>query len=181
VSRRVARPYAVALFEVTRKDGVSALRQIEGQLASVAGLFRRAPELLRVFEVPSVAPGTKLGLVATIAKSLTLRAETHRMLVALEHHVRMRYLDEVVTFFRELVDREEGIVRGRVELPSGPSEQQVAALERALAEAIGARVALDARLREELLAGFVVRLGSRVFDGSLLAQVRRFASSAAGE
>jgi F0F1-type ATP synthase delta subunit len=68
-----------------------------------------------------------------------------------------------------------------VELASGPNKQQVAALEEALAEAIGARVVLDARLREELLAGFVVRLGSRVFDGSLLAQVRRFASSAAGE
>lgn len=181
MSRRVARPYAVALFEVTQKEGVPALRQIEGQLASVAELFRRAPELLRVFEVPSVAPATKRGLVVTIAKALSLRAETHRMLMALEHHVRLRYLDEVVAFFRELVDRKEGIVRGRVELPSGPNRQQVAALEEALAAALGARVALDARLREELLAGFVVRVGSRVFDGSLLAQVRRFAASAGGE
>jgi len=40
------------------------------------------------------------------------------MLVALEHHVRLRYLDEVVAFFRELVDRKEGLVRGRVELPA---------------------------------------------------------------
>ena len=73
------------------------------------------------------------------------------------------------------------MVRGRVELPSGPSEQQVAALERALATALGVRIELDAKVREELLAGFIVRVGSRVFDGSLLAQVRRFASSAAGE
>jgi F0F1-type ATP synthase delta subunit len=43
------------------------------------------------------------------------------------------------------------------------------------------RIELDAKVREELLAGFIVRVGSRVFDGSLLAQVRRFASSAAGE
>ena len=101
------------------------------------------------------------------------------MLMALEHHVRLRYLDEVVAFFGELVDRKEGIVRGRVELPSGAGPQQVAALERALAEALGVRIELDVKIREELLAGFVVRVGSRVFDGSLLAQVRRFASSAA--
>jgi len=181
VSRRVARPYAVALFEVTQKEGAPALREIEGHLASVSELFRRAPELLRVFEVPSVAPAAKRELVTTIARTLSLRPEAQRMLMALEHHVRLRYLDEVVAFFGELVDRKEGIVRGRVELPSEPGKRQVAALERALAEALGVRIELDVKIREELLAGFVVRVGSRVFDGSLLAQVRRFASSAAGE
>jgi F-type H+-transporting ATPase subunit delta len=181
VSRRVARPYAVALFEVTQKEGVPALREIEGQLASVSELFRRTPELVRVFEVPSVAPAAKRELVNTIAGTLSLRREAQRMLMALEHHVRMRYLDEVVAFFRELVDRKEGIVRGRVEVPSAPDGKQVAALEGALAAALGVRIELDAKVREELLAGFIVRVGSRVFDGSLLAQVRRFATSAANE
>ena len=181
MSRRIARPYAVALFGVTQKEGIPALRRIEGQLASVAELLRHAPDLLRVFEVPSVPPATKRELVGAIGQVLSLRPEAQRMLMALEHHVRLRYLDEVVAFFRSLVDRKEGIVRGRVELPSGPGEKQVAALERALAEALGTRVDLDFKVRDELLAGFVVRLGSRVFDGSLLAQVRRFASSAARE
>lgn len=181
MSRRVARPYAVALFEVTQKEGVPALREIEGQLASVSELFRRAPELVRVFEVPSVAPAAKRELVTTIARTLSLRPEAHRMLMALQHHVRMRYLDEVVAFFRELVDRKEGIVRGRVEVPSGPDGKQVAALERALAAALGVRIELDAKVREELLGGFIVRVGSRVFDGSLLGQVRRFASAVANE
>jgi F-type H+-transporting ATPase subunit delta len=160
---------------------VPALREIEGQLASVSELFRRAPELVRVFEVPSVAPAAKRELVTTIARTLSLRPEAHRMLMALQHHVRMRYLDEVVAFFRELVDRKEGIVRGRVEVPSGPDGKQVAALERALAAALGVRIELDAKVREELLGGFIVRVGSRVFDGSLLGQVRRFASAVANE
>ena len=181
MSRRVARPYATALFQVTEKEGVAALREIEKQLAEVAEIFRLVPQLVRVFEVPSVSPATKLQLVDTIAKTLVLRREAQRMLVALEHHVRLRYLDEVVAFFRELVDRKEGVVRGRVELPVPASQEQVVALGKALAELLGTRVELDFKLREELLAGFVVRVGSRVFDGSLLAQVRRFASSAAGE
>jgi F-type H+-transporting ATPase subunit delta len=181
MSRRVARPYAVALFEVTRREGVAALRELEGQLASVAQVFRNVPDLLRVFEVPSVPPAAKRELVGQLTKALALRPEAHRMLVALEHHARLRYLEEVVSFFRDLVDRKEGIVRGRVELPTTPRQEQVVALTRALAEAFGARVELDVKVRKELLAGFVVRVGSQVFDGSLLAQARRFASSAAGE
>ncbi len=181
MSRRIARPYAVALYEVTQREGVPALRQIREQLAAVAELFRAEPNLLRVFEVPSVSPGAKAELIRTIARTLKLRPEAQRMLAALEHHLRLRYLDEVVALFRELVDRKEGIVRGHVELPVPAGEKEVAALAAALASALGSRVALDVKVRQELLAGFVVRVGSRVFDGSLLAQVRRFASGAAGE
>ncbi len=180
MSRRIARPYAVALYEVTQREGVAALRDIEGQLAAVARLFGGEPDFFRVFEVPSVSPPAKLELIKTISRLLTLRPEAQRMLVALQHHMRLRYLDEVVSFFRELVDRREGIVRGHVELPVPASGEQVAALAAVLAEALGARVELDVKVKAELLAGFVVRVGSRVFDGSLLAQVRRFASEAVG-
>jgi F-type H+-transporting ATPase subunit delta len=178
VSRRVARPYAVALLQVTEKGGVGQLRQIEAQLASVAELFRHAPEVLRVFEVPSVPPDVKRKLVVEIGQALGLRMEAQRLLIALEHHLRLRYLDEVVAYFRELVDRKEGIVRGRVEMPSKADAGQVAALEQALTRALAARVQLDVKVRAELLAGFVVRVGSRVFDGSVLGRVRRFAASA---
>ncbi|MBZ5587443.1 MAG: ATP synthase F1 subunit delta [Acidobacteriia bacterium] len=181
MSRRVARPYAVALLEVTARESVPALRQIEGQLATVVELFRAEPELVRVFEVPSVAPAAKRRLVDTVAESLALRPEVHRLLIALSHHVRLRFLGEVVEVFRELVDRREGIVRGLVEVPVQPTPQQVEALARALTSLLGARVELGAKVRPDLLAGFVVRVGSRVFDGSLLAQVRRFASGAATE
>ena len=181
MSRRVARPYAMALLQVAAKESVPSLREIEAQLAAVAELFRAEPKLVRVFEVPSVPPATKRQLVDTIAESLTLRPIAHRLLVALEHHVRLRFLGEVVDVFRELVDRREGIVRGQVELPAPPTPQQVQELSSALALMLSSHVELEAKVRPELLAGFVVRVGSRVFDGSLLAQVRRFASSAAGE
>lgn len=178
MSRRVARPYAVALYEVTHREGVPALREIQRQLASVAELFERESGLVRVFEVPSVTPAVKRELVATIARALALRPETHRMLVALAAHVRLRFLPEVVQMFRELVDRAEGIVRARADLPVEPRPEQVEALRQAFARLFASRVELDTRVKPELLAGFVVRVGSQVFDGSLAAQVRRFAAAA---
>lgn len=178
MSRRVARPYAVALLEVTTKESVPSLREIEAQLAAVAELFRAAPDLLRVFEVPSVPPATKLRLLDSVAETMALQPVCRRLLVALEHHVRLRFLGEVVDVFRSLVDSREGMVRGRVELPVPPTPQQVRQLGDAIAQTLGSRVELEAKVTPELLAGFVVRVGSRVFDGSLLAQVRRFASTA---
>ena len=179
MSRRVARPYAVALYEVTRREGIPALREIERQLATVAELFAREPALVRVFEVPGVTPATKRDLVATIARTLGVRPETHRMLVALEAHLRLRFLPDVVQMFRELVDRADGVVRARAELPVAPEPAELAALQQALARLFAARIELEVQVHPELLAGFVVRVGSQVFDGSLVAQLRRFAAEAA--
>jgi F-type H+-transporting ATPase subunit delta len=178
MSRRVARPYAVALYQVTHREGVPALREIQRQLAAVAELFGRESGFLRVFEVPGVTPAAKRELLTTIARTLGLRPEAHRMLVALASHVRLRFLPEVVQMFRELVDRSEGIVRARAELPVAPRPEQVEALQQALARLFASRVELETKVKPELLAGFVVQVGSQVFDGSLAAQVRRFAAAA---
>ncbi len=181
MSRRVARPYAAALYQVMRRADVATLRELEAQLAGVEAVLRRVPELVRVFEVPSVPPERKLELVHSIAAALELRPEAHRLLVALAHHVRLRFLPDVVAAFRELVDRREGIARGWVELPSEPASGQIEKLDQAFSALLAERIALGVRVRPELLAGFIVRVGSRLFDGSALTQVRRFAASAASE
>jgi F-type H+-transporting ATPase subunit delta len=175
MSRRIARPYAKALFQVMQRQGLDVLREVESQLAVVAEAFAHDERVLRVFEVPSVAPSAKRSLLQTLGSALALRPEVQRTLAALAQHLRLRMLADVVTAFRELVDRREGKVRGLVEVPVALTAEQLGTLERALGDVVRSRVELEARERPELLAGFVVRIGSLVFDGSLRARVARFA------
>lgn len=179
MSRRVARPYAAALFKVLEKQGVTVLRQVEGELAAVAEVFSRHPELLRTFEVPTVPWPKKQHLLSDLGSRLKMRVEAQRLLAALALHYRLRFLPDVVTTFRGLIDRREGMVRGTVVLPAAPRTGQIEALAEALKGAMQARVELESSVKPEMLAGFVVRLGSRVFDGSLKSQLNRFAAAAA--
>ncbi len=175
MSRRIARPYAAALFGVIGKQPVESLRTVEAQLGVVAELFRREPKLLRAFESPAATPAKKRELLTAIGNTIGVGRETERLLAALAQHYRLRFVGEVVAAFRDLIDRREGMVRGHVEVPAPLNPAQLAGLSSALQQAMGVRVELDSRVRPELLAGFVVRLGSRVYDGSLRAQVQRFA------
>jgi F-type H+-transporting ATPase subunit delta len=177
MSRRIARPYAAALLEVLQAQPVDELRHVEEGLAAAAQVVRGSEELLRAFEVPSVPPATKRELVLSLGKAVGLRAEGQRLLIALAQHVRMRCLGEVVDVFRELIDRREGLLRGRVEVASPLSAEQLAGLTEALQAALGSRVTITAQIHPDLLAGFVVRIGSRVMDGSLRTRLRRFAAS----
>jgi len=178
MSRRIARPYAAALYQVMSRQGVPALRTVEAQLSAIAAVLQRQPRLLRVFEVPTVPPTTKRELLAEVGRALQLAPETGRLLAALMQHYRLRFLPDVVDALRERIDREEGKVRGRVVLPVEPERGQVERLADALQEALGRRVDLATEVDPELIAGFVVQLGSQVFDGSLRTRVRKFAASA---
>ncbi len=180
MSRRIARPYATALFKVMEKHGLEALRQVSDELAAVAAAFAAREELLRAFEIPSVPPAAKQQLLQAIGATLDLRVETRRLLAALEQHFRLRFVGDVAEAFRGLVDRREGITRGVVELPAPPSETQLAELSAALGRLLGTRVVLESAVKPELLAGFVVRVGSTVYDGSLRSQLRRFARAGGG-
>jgi F-type H+-transporting ATPase subunit delta len=175
VSRRIARPYATALFKVLEKQGVPVLREVESQLAAVAEVLHAMPDLERAFEVPSVTPATKQGLLEAIGTTLGLRVETRRLLAALEQHYRLRFMPDVVAAFRALVDRKDVMTRAAVELPAAPTPEQISALQATLGRLLGTRVELESRVRPELIAGFVVRVGSTIFDGSLRTQLRRFA------
>jgi len=175
VSRRIARPYAAAMFKVMEKQGVATLREVESQLDAVAEVLRVQPKLLRAFELPSIPPAKKQRLLKAIGTALGLRVETQRLLAALEQHYRLRFMPDVVAAFRALIDRKDGMTRGSVELPGAPTPEQLTSLSATLGGLIGTRVELESKVRPELLAGFVVRVGSKVFDGSLRTQLRRFA------
>ncbi len=179
MSARIARPYAAALFQVVEPQGLPALHQTHEQLEAVASLLAEDRRLLKVFEVPSVSPTVKRAILQEIGERLVLRSEVRRVLAALMQHYRLRWLSEVATAFGHLVDAREGKVRGVLQAPVAPPPAQRQALEAALAEAVGARVELALEERPELLAGFVVRIGSRVFDGSLRTQLAKFAQRGA--
>jgi F-type H+-transporting ATPase subunit delta len=91
--------------------------------------------------------------------------------------LRNRRLLEAEAVFRALRDLNDellGVLRVRLTVPSELSESEKAAIQGALAEQTGKSVKMQIDLDPKLLGGFVARAGSRVFDGSVAAAIRRF-------
>lgn len=174
MSRRVARPYAQALYAVVKPEGPEALKTAREALSRAAQVFAALPELVRAFEVPTVSRRQKALLLKELARTLELPVKVERLLLALQTHYRLRYLPAVAEEFATLCDRFFGVVRGKVWAPARLSDEQLSALRQALAPVVGAGVSLEQEEKPELLAGFVVRLGSLVFDGSLKRQLELF-------
>jgi F-type H+-transporting ATPase subunit delta len=176
-----ARPYVDALFEVAGSaDAVDALLP---SLDAVARALEGSEEL-RVFVTnPGIGRKEKRALVASLAETAKAPEVAARLLRALLDRGRFLKLASVLEAIREQLDVERGVFEATVRSAAPLDADAETGIREALEARTGTRVRLHAELDPSLLSGFVVRIGSEVFDASLsrrLARARKALESASG-
>lgn len=173
MSRFRALPYAKALHEVVRSQYPGREEGVTGELERVAEALETVPEFERVLTTPAVSPETKTAILDEVLDALEISEPTRRFVHVVQGHYRMQHLGDIAAVYRDLVDRAHGRTRARVEVVGSLSEQEEQEILRGMSEALGAEVVASFQDNPELLAGFRVQVGSKIFDGSLIGEVDR--------
>ena len=82
--------------------------------------------------------------------------------------------DDLIDAYRNLLDERKGIARAVVTAASPLSESEQRAIAARLEKSLGQRIVMDVREDPALIGGLVVRIGSTVYDGSVLQQLSGF-------
>ena len=81
---------------------------------------------------------------------------------------RLFFIREMIADYRKLYDVSRGVTRAEVTSAAALTDANVAALKELLRAASGGReVALDMKVDPSIIGGLIVKLGSRMVDGSL--------------
>ncbi len=168
-----ALPYAKALLTVVGKDGPQRLEQVAAELDAVAEALVAVPEFERVLVTPTVASEKKTQILDAVLDALGTGQPTRRFLHVVQQHYRMVHLPDIAAAYRELVDRSLGRARAHVETAVGLDESERGLLVSVVSAIERAEVVADFSERPELLGGFRLQVGSRVFDGSLAGELKR--------
>lgn len=168
-----ALPYAKALVMVVEKEGPQRLEQVAAELEAVATALVAVPEFERVLVAPTVASEKKTQILDAVLDALDMGQPTRRFLQVVQQHYRMQHMPDIATAFRELVDKRLGRTRARVETAAGLDESERGLLVDVVSAIEDAEVVAEFSERPELLGGFRLQVGSRVFDGSLAGELKR--------
>ncbi|MDE2721923.1 MAG: ATP synthase F1 subunit delta, partial [Gemmatimonadota bacterium] len=98
---------------------------------------------------------------------------TLRFLLLLCDNRRERILPELLSDFLSVLEDRRGQATAQVTVAAPLSSEQETQLIAKLSTYSGKQVRLETTIDEQLKAGFVVRLGDRVFDGTLATQLNR--------
>lgn len=168
-----AQPYATALFGVISDRPDGDLETAADELAGVARAFEAVPDLQSVLVVPTIPPETKTAILESVLTELGVSDVIRRFVHVVQEHYRTAHMADIATVFREVVDRAQGRARARVESATELSATEKAELVQAMERLSGSSVVAEFKKEPELLGGFRIRVGSKIFDGSLDAELDR--------
>jgi len=166
-------PYAKALLAVVQKEEPGRAEIIVEELDGVAAALKAVPDFHRVLVTPMVSVEVKTKILDAVLDALKIGEPTRRFLHVVQHHYRMQHMTDIAAAFRELVDQSLGRTRARVETAVELDESSRQKLVNAISAFEEATVVADFEANRDLLGGFKLQVGSRVFDGSLAGELDR--------
>jgi len=174
-SATVARNYAQALFLAGDARGLPEVERYGRLMEAVAGAVAADERIAVALESPRVSKATKAALLERALGNLA-DPEFVRFLQAVVRRGRQGLVGEIAQQYHTLVDAKLNRVHAGVTLLQEPDARLEKEVIERLSQAIGKEVRAHFRADRDILGGVVVRVGDRIYDGSVrrkLALLRR--------
>jgi len=158
--------YADALYQLARDS--KATEKVAADLKTFGDLIAENPDMRRMVRSPVfTAEAQTKALDAILAKvGISGLAANFIKLVAAKR--RLFAIGDMINGYRALHDAARGVTRAEVTVVEPLGDQHRATLETALKEISGGKsVDVDVKVDPAIIGGIIVKLGSRMVDGSL--------------
>ena len=161
----VAERYALALFELALEQ--EQLAAVETDLGNFAGLLAESADLRRLVASPVFSAEEQTRAITKVLDSAGLGGLVGNLIKVAASNRRLFVVPDVTTAFRRLAAKHRGEISAAVTSAEPLTEKHIAALKDALKASLGKDVALETKVDPALIGGLIVRVGSRMLDGSL--------------
>jgi F-type H+-transporting ATPase subunit delta len=167
----IARRYANAIFALGKEDGSDAISRYGDCLAALGAMLDESPALALTLKSPVINAEEKKGLLGKLLDRLKADAHMRNFCFLLADRERLACLREIARLYGNLLNEAKGIVRGTLLTAISLSAEKQAALRSKLEKKAGSGIELTFAVDKDILGGMVLKIGDRVLDASLRAQL----------
>lgn len=166
----VAKRYALALFQLAKEKKL--LNKMEEELRVVKKVVSENKGLNAVLKSPKLSKEEKKNLIIEAFASMNPYV-INTIVILVERH-RQDQIAEVANEFIQLANDERGVAEATVTSIRPLTEEESEALSTKFAAKIGKKsLEIENKVDSNLLGGLKVRIGNRIFDGSLQGKLER--------
>lgn len=161
----VAERYATALFELAREAG--ALDSVEADLNRFTGFIDESADLKRLVRSPVFSAEDQLRAIAAVLEKAEIVGLVGNLIKLATQNRRLFAVPGISKAFARLLARHRGEVSAEVTSAEPLSDAHISDLKAALKASLGKDVAIETHVDPSLIGGLIVKVGSRMIDGSL--------------
>ena len=170
-SQGLAARYASALYELA--EGERALDDVAADLTQLRQMIAESSELERLVRSPAMGRDDQAKGMAAVLTKGGAHALTLKFVGAVAMNRRLFAIADMTRAFLEELARRRGELAAEVTSAVELTQEQIDAVNTALREAVGQKVAVNLAVDPSLIGGLVVRVGSRMIDSSIKTKLQR--------
>jgi F-type H+-transporting ATPase subunit delta len=178
IQASLAGRYAIALFELANEQ--KQLDAVGESLAALKQALADSDDFRELTTSPLIGRDQAVRAVAATAGAMKLDPITTNFLGVLAKNRRLAQLGNVIRAFNLLAARHRGEINAEVTSAHKLDDGQVEALRKNLRTRYGADIAVDLNVDPAILGGLVVKIGSRMIDGSIRTKLNSLAQAMKG-
>ncbi|WP_046174584.1 F0F1 ATP synthase subunit delta [Domibacillus indicus] len=165
-----AKRYAIALFELAQEHNQVA--KYDQEIRIVKEVIDGDSEISKVLEAPSLSLADKQALVNTLTAHASVTVSN--LLKLLVERRRANEISAVCEEFIHLANEERGIAEAVVFSTRPLTEEEEASVSHTFSRKVGKQTLnIENIVDPNLLGGLKVRIGNRIFDGTLRGKLNR--------
>jgi len=170
----VAKRYAKALFEIAAQQQI--VTEVEEQLKGLAGAIEKDGEILKFLGYPNIDNARKLAVLkdALGGKFSDAVLSTVELLVTRGRHEDIPGVYEAYT---KIAGEATGQANATVYAAKPLNEGELAKIVEQFGKIVGKSIRAEQVVEPSLLGGIQVRIGDRLYDGSLSGKLARLEKS----
>lgn len=157
--------YATALFELARDQKL--VDEVKSDLDKFEAMLNDSADLKRLVRSPVFAADAQSKALSAVLDKAGIAGTAANFLKVLTANRRLFAVADVIRAYRALVAKFKGETTADVTVAEALSDKNLDALKVALKSVTGKDVALNVKVDPSIIGGLVVKLGSRMVDGSL--------------
>lgn len=166
----IAKRYALALFQLAKEKQL--LDQLESELRVVKEVVKNNPALETVLKSPKLSNEKKKEILTEAFADVNTYLK-NTMMILVDRH-REDQISDLADHFIELANEERGIAEAKVYSTRPLTEAERQALSVAFAKKVNkSSLRIENIVDSNLLGGVKLRIGNRIFDGSLSGKLER--------
>jgi F-type H+-transporting ATPase subunit delta len=167
----IAERYAAALFDLA--DERRMLDEVASDLRQLRAMLAASVDLSRLLRSPILTRGEQGKAISALAAHSGFSPLVRDFLAVVAKNRRLFATPAMIEAYLEKLAERRGEITAEVVAARPLSDTQLALLSEQLRRSVGRRVSVDARVDSRLIGGMIVKVGSRMVDGSLKSKLQR--------
>ncbi len=167
----VAARYAVALFSIA--DERRMLDEVASDLRQLREMLAASADLTRLVRSPILTRGEQGKAISALAERAGFAPLVRDFLAVVAKNRRLFAVPAMIEAYLAKLAERRGEVTAEVIAAQPLSETQLALLSDQLRRSVGRRVTVETRVDPGLIGGMIVKIGSRMVDGSIKSKLQR--------